>query len=240
MRVVFHKADDLVELVLPVVHFVAENLEVIFAEVSGLAPVDVHHLVHLVDRTLHQFQGHRLHHEEFNVGLLDLAVAGYFFKLDASLILSQLENHLQERNDSDFLFEIGHLLHNVGEPGDVLLLALHGPVELIDLSLAQSLHHVVEPLEVGSNQDVNNVFIQEFADIENSLAKQNRHTHFDTEVLLLLIGHLCTGRISQERQAAFEVVLVVVLSFIVQTVDMGKCCVHFRVDVGALLNQSLN
>jgi len=107
-----------------------------------------------------------------------LADLGDLSKLNTALIFSTLENHLKERNYSDLMFEICHFFDNVGELADGLLVLFDGLFECLDLSKAEGLHHVVEPLEWSSDQRIYYVFIEEFGNVEYVLAEQDRHTHF--------------------------------------------------------------
>jgi len=104
-------------------------------------------------------------------------------------------------------------------------------LELGDLAFTESLHHKVEPLEIGAFQRVNYVFIQEFGDIEHILAKEDRHAHLDRELTLLLLTKVSRWCICQVLQAALVVVLMIILSLVIETINKCKVRVNFRINV---------
>lgn len=76
------------------------------------------------------------------------------------------------------MFEICHFFDNVWELADGSLVLFDGLFEGLDLSKAERLHHVVQPLERSSEQRIYYVFIEEFGDVEYVLAEEDRHAHF--------------------------------------------------------------
>jgi hypothetical protein len=127
-------------------------------------------------------------------------------------------------------------LNDVRELAYVLIVLLDGIFELLDLAFAEGLHHEVEPLEVSALQRVYYVFVQQFSDVENVLAEEDGHTHFDGEFTLLLLTEVLWRRVRQVLEAAFVIVFVIVFSLVVKSMNMRESGVNFRVDVRLLLD----
>ena len=97
--------DDQVHLRLPLVQLAGHYLEVGLAQVAREDPVDVDHLLDLVDVPADQLQREGFHEEELNVALVQLAVLGDAVELKRAVVLVHFEEQLQEGDDADFLLQ---------------------------------------------------------------------------------------------------------------------------------------
>jgi len=113
---------------------------------------------------------------------------------------------------------------------------LDSSLEFFDVALAERLHHVEKPLEVSTLQRVDNVLLEQLGDVENVLAKQDGHAHLDRQLTLLFFLNITGWRVCQVLEATFVVVLMIILSLVVQTIDMSKSCVNPRIDISLLPN----
>lgn len=221
---------------LPVSYFLAHDFEVVFAKIPWLSPVDMDNLVDLVDGSLDQIQRHCLHDKQFNVLVFNLAGLSDHRKRNAPLVFSKLKDHFQESNDPDLLLEVGHLVKDVGEPADEFLVCLHCGVKLVDLALSQRLKHVEHPFKVSSEKRVDNFFVKKLTDVKNFLSKHDRHAHLDAQLLFIVLRHFGARGVSEELEAALEIVLVVVLSLVVETVNLGESREHLSINVTKILD----
>ena len=130
-------------------------------------------LIDLIYSPLDKLEAHSFHDQKFNVTQFHLAYCRNLLELDTALILVEGKDHLQEGDDSHFLFEVGHLINDVREPLDILLLALDRLIERPNASFSKGLHHVEQPFEVSTHERVDDIHIQQLRDVENLLAKQD-------------------------------------------------------------------
>ena len=190
-------------------------------QISGLDPVNMHNLDDLVDGTFDELQGHRFHNQKFNIGLLDLANFSNSVEWKTSLVLTTLEDHLQKGNNSYFLLQVSHFRNNVLKFTNKFLVGLNSSVEFSDIAFTESFHHVIKPFKIGSDQNVDDIVVQQLSDIKNFFSKQNGHAHFDTELFFLLVRNFIFWSIDQVLELTFIVVFVIIFSLIVKSVNLG-------------------
>lgn len=95
---------------------------------------------------------------------------------------------------------------------------------------------MVHPFEISSNKAVNDVFVQQLTKVKHLLSKHNGHAHFNAKFFLVVICHIIFWCVGQELEAALVEVLVVVLSLIIQAVDMSQTGIHLRIHIAEMLN----
>jgi hypothetical protein len=120
----------------------------------------VDHFFDLIDVALDELETHGLHKHELHVELVKLTVTGDAIKLKAAIVLVDLKEELKEADDTDFLVEVRDLLKNGGEASDVVGMGANGTLKLGDLTSTQGLKKLIQPLEVGADQDVEDLLVK--------------------------------------------------------------------------------
>jgi len=95
--------------------------------------------------------------------------------------------------------------------------------------MTNSLEQMIQPFEIGTEERVQDVFVKQFSDVVDSLSKENRHTDFDRPVFLFFVWEITWGSVCQELETALVEVLVILLSAVVQSKDLGKESEHLRI-----------
>lgn len=144
--------DNALHLVFPALHSLYKCLKVILAEVTGHNPVNMYHLVYLIDGSSHESNAHCLHKEHLHVHFLDFTDISKSCERKTAVVFIAFKDKLEESNDAYFFIQVVHLFVDVGEFGYELLMLLNGSCEFIDQSTAKCLKKVKKPLEVGAYQ----------------------------------------------------------------------------------------
>jgi hypothetical protein len=115
-----------------------------------------------------------------------MAVLAQSFERQTAVILSNTEYEFEEGNNADFLLQILKFFHNNGESADEFLVSLDCIVETLDISSSESLEQIIKPVEIGSNQTLQDFFVQQFCDIENVFAQEDSHSHLSSPASFFL------------------------------------------------------
>lgn len=143
LRLTLHQPDHVLHLALPVLELASHNLEVSASEVPREHPVDMDHLFNFVDVALDKLEAHCLHEHEFHIVLLNEAVASDAVELQASIVLIDFEQELEQRDDPHLLVQMGHFLGDLREASDVLMIIVDCRLELTDLAAAKGVQEHV-------------------------------------------------------------------------------------------------
>ena len=79
---------------------------------------------------------------------------------EAALIFPAVKEHFEEGEDANLLLQVGHLLHNCWEALDEIRVSLHSCGEFCDLTAAERHEHIVEPLEVATDETAQDLLIE--------------------------------------------------------------------------------
>lgn len=150
-----------------------------------------------------------------------MAVLAQSFERQTAVILSNTEYEFEEGNNADFLLQILKFFHNNGESADEFLVSLDCIVETLDISSSESLEQIIKPVEIGSNQTLQDFFVQQFCDIENVFAQEDSHSHLSSPASFFLRCQVICWGISQEHHCTVIEVFLVFLSSVVLRENIG-------------------
>lgn len=112
--------------------------------------------------------------------------------------------------------------------------------KLLNLAAAQSHQEFVEPLEVATDETLQDFFVEELLDVKDVLSEKHCHAHLDGPLLLFVGGEVRGGRVGQKLQTCSVEVLLVLSAAIVVREDFTEGGIHLRVNVTLFLDLSLH
>ena len=115
------------------------------------------------------------------------------------------------------------------------MVRVDGLLEFGDLAAAERVQQHVQPLEVGADQTLQDLLVQQLHHIVDVLAQQNGHAQLDRPVLLLDLAQLRGGRVREELQAALIEIFIVFLAAIIGREGAAQV----RVDLGVVVGEHL-
>ena len=95
------------------------------------------------------------------------------------MVLIGPENELKQRDNPDFLLEMGELLLDLRVFLQLLAVSVESDCKFAYVPVAKVLKQMEKPLEISSLERVEDVFFKQLGDVVDVFTKQHTHAHLD-------------------------------------------------------------